>query len=487
MERRVQHLVKTIFVLLLSLDLDLQGVFGNNEVESHLEMGKKLIQEGKMADALEHYNMAVSGDPSNYLTYFKRATVYLALGQSKKALPDLSKVVELKPDFHQARLQRANTNLKLGLLDVALPDYNHLMSSDNSATEEAKIQNEKINEVKSSQTNIEMLLSSGDCVNAVHLLSVAVEVSPWDLTLRKRRADCYEKLEQYQSAISDIKMTTKLVADNTEAFYRASQLYYMLGEEEDSLKEIRECLRLDPDHKTCFPFYKKVKKLNKQLSTASDAMKENRYSDAIDKLISALESHGDVKSFKLRIQSQLCHSYSKIGDITEGKHWCDIARESDPDNIDVLCDYAELQISEEEYDEAIKTYQQASQIDNQNQRVKDGLNKAQNLLKQSQKRDYYKILGVKRSASVKDINKAYRKLAKEWHPDKYEGEDKKKAEKMFYDIAAAKEVLTDKEKREKFDNGEDPLDPEQQHGPSGFHHGGFPFGGGGFTFKFHFG
>ena len=75
--------------------------------------------------------------------------------------------------------------------------------------------------------------------------------------------------------------------------------------------------------------------------------------------------------------------------------------------------------------------------------VKDGLKRAQNLLKQSQKRDYYKILGVKRSATTKQINKAYRKLAKEWHPDKYEGEDKEKAEKMFYDIAAAKEVLTD--------------------------------------------
>jgi len=39
--------------------------------------------------------------------------------------------------------------------------------------------------------------------------------------------------------------------------------------------------------------------------------------------------------------------------------------------------------------------------------------------------------------------KAYRKLAAQWHPDQYNGDDKEKAEKMFIDIAAAKEVLTD--------------------------------------------
>ena len=48
-----------------------------------------------------------------------------------------------------------------------------------------------------------------------------------------------------------------------------------------------------------------------------------------------------------------------------------------------------------------------------------------------------------RQATKQEINKAYRNLAKEWHPDAYEGEDKEKAEKMFYDVAAAKEVLTD--------------------------------------------
>ena len=49
-----------------------------------------------------------------------------------------------------------------------------------------------------------------------------------------------------------------------------------------------------------------------------------------------------------------------------------------------------------------------------------------------------------RTARKKEILKAYRKLAAIWHPDKYDGDDKAKAEKKFIDIAAAKEVLTDK-------------------------------------------
>ena len=43
------------------------------------------------------------GDPDNFLTYFKRATVFLAMGRSKSALPDLERVLELRPDFFQVR------------------------------------------------------------------------------------------------------------------------------------------------------------------------------------------------------------------------------------------------------------------------------------------------------------------------------------------------------------------------------------------------
>ena len=129
------------------------------------------------------------------------------------------------------------------------------------------------------------------------------------------------------------------------------------------------------------------------------------------------------------------------------------------------------------------------EIDPNFQRATEGLQRAQQRQKISETRDYYKILEVPRTASKREIIKAYRKAAQKWHPDNFQDpEEKKRAEKKFIDIAAAKEVLTNEEKREMFDRGEDPLDPE-----SGKHQQGFnpfrefhQFHGSPFQFKFHF-
>lgn len=65
--------------------------------------------------------------------------------------------------------------------------------------------------------------------------------------------------------------------------------------------------------------------------------------------------------------------------------------------------------------------------------------------------DYYKILGVERNASEKEIRNAYRKLARKHHPDLQPPEQKEKAEKEFKMINEAYEVLKDKDKRERYD------------------------------------
>lgn len=68
------------------------------------------------------------------------------------------------------------------------------------------------------------------------------------------------------------------------------------------------------------------------------------------------------------------------------------------------------------------------------------------------KRDYYEVLGVARNASQDEIKSAFRRLAKEWHPDRHPAERKKLAEEKFKEIAEAYEVLADPDKRRKYDS-----------------------------------
>ncbi len=65
--------------------------------------------------------------------------------------------------------------------------------------------------------------------------------------------------------------------------------------------------------------------------------------------------------------------------------------------------------------------------------------------------DYYEILGVSRQATEKEIKTAFRKLARQWHPDLHTEKDKEAAEEKFKQINEAYEVLSDPEKRAKYD------------------------------------
>ena len=66
-------------------------------------------------------------------------------------------------------------------------------------------------------------------------------------------------------------------------------------------------------------------------------------------------------------------------------------------------------------------------------------------------RDYYQILGVPRTASSDDIKKAFRRLARQYHPDLHVGTKKAEMEKKFKELNEAQEVLTDPDKRKKYD------------------------------------
>ncbi len=92
-------------------------------------------------------------------------------------------------------------------------------------------------------------------------------------------------------------------------------------------------------------------------------------------------------------------------------------------------------------------------------------------------KDYYKVLGVEKTASKDEIKKKYRKLAQKYHPDKNAGN--KQAEEKFKEISEANQVLSDDEKRRKYDQLGSNWNQFQQGGGGGFDFSQFTGQGGG--------
>ena len=99
-------------------------------------------------------------------------------------------------------------------------------------------------------------------------------------------------------------------------------------------------------------------------------------------------------------------------------------------------------------------------------------------------KDYYEVLGVPSTATEKDLTRAYRKLAKQYHPDANPGDTE--AEERFKEVSAANDVLSDPEKRKEYDQVREMVAQGVGPGGPGGFGGGFPggYGAGGQTFSF---
>lgn len=452
----------------------------SDSASDHLEFAQKLMIAGQYNDALQHFHEAINNDPNNYLTYFKRATVLLALNRPKAALEDLNRALELKRDFSPALSQRGSLHVKFGNLDNAQLDYEHIINLE-PHNQDALMMFDRINRIREDINNVQDLIEENQYDVALNTLVQIIEVVPYNAELLKVRAEAFERVGETRRAITDYRTLAKLSVD-AATYLTIARLCFRLGEVEESLNNVRECLKLDPDHKSCMEFYKPVKKLNNHIKNMVNSKNSNDNEDCNTqgqnalKMLSKHYQNQPLLPLIYSIKSVMCHCLSKSADIAEGIKICDEALErSDEggiegiaiDKAEVICDKADLLAEKEEYAEAMKLFQQSNKI-RQSNRAREGAEKMKRLQHQKnkpKKRDYYKILGVNRHADENEINKAYRKLAAKWHPDRHKDEAAKKAaQAKFMDIADAKSVLTDAKKRRQFDSGEDPLDPETKQG-----------------------
>jgi len=332
----------------------------------------------------------------------------------------------------------------------------------------------QINDVLEAQNALKVAQDAekaGDFQKCVESAATALAVSPMLTSLWQLRARCAIAQGDTEGAVGDltycllnaaltIRQASKLASDAGINLELANLLFYSLNDASSALNAIKKCLHHDPEHKQCKKEFRMLKNANKSLTQLQNHIGSEHWHQAISILIKEGlldQISSQVTQLKRdnllkpnspnRLLGQLeewtCQAYSGLKKHAIARPHCDAALSLNPNSVPCLLAKAEHLLTSESYDEAIQILKQANEASGgQSQQVRQQMERAQKLLRQSKKRDYYKILGVPRDADARTIRKAYRDLSKKYHPDKYRGDlDPEAVSRKMAEINQAWEVL----------------------------------------------
>lgn len=135
----------------------------------------------------------------------------------------------------KGRVQRGNILLKQGLLDNSAEDFRFALKHQH-AHEESQQNLLKINSIRSVIEQANNYYANGDFSNAETLLDKAIEHCQWDAELHKKRAKCRLARNDVQNSIADMRVIARLIPDSTGAYLEMAQMYYQIGDVENSLR-----------------------------------------------------------------------------------------------------------------------------------------------------------------------------------------------------------------------------------------------------------
>ncbi|KAG9011824.1 hypothetical protein FRB94_007550 [Tulasnella sp. JGI-2019a] len=462
-----------------------------------------LLGAGQFQDAAKSYSDAIELSPADYLLYYKRATAYFSLSRHSAALDDVESVLRMTDGtFHQAFMMKARILSKEGEWTKARQELKRFQDKAGKNDKDAGDLLFSIMEGEDATKKAFQARRRGVTEVCIENASKAIQTASHNIHLRETRAECALMAGDYESAIGDLTRLTHLIPTATNLLLRLAHLnYYILGTTPQAMSALKQCLHHDPDNKSCrkshrlfkaqIKEFEKLEKLDQAANPRGVLRIVVGYQDTLgliskldEQLRTSTESMGLPSGVDATVISQprkmlykaACKAYSTAKEPSKGVSYCEVLLKMDPEDSDALMSGGDIAMTKEEWEEAVRAYDKAFEASGRSSReIQEKLQKAQRLLKQSKAKDYYKVLGVSRDADERTIKKAYRTKAKEAHPDKGGSEAKMAA------VSEAYEVLKSPELRARFDNGDDPNDPDSARGPGGhpfqqgFHQGGQQF------------
>jgi len=484
-------------------------------VKGYLRAANCYLQLGKVQQAITQYQQALIYDPKNTtglteLQSAKRAWNLLgqirkemeSLGEQqqqahreeqhwKSVLAQIESAISLCPFSDELKLMKAKVLLALKKYNDALALSSNILRHDNTNMDAIYVRSESIflsgnlsGAIRQLRQGLELdpdnaacrklikriqlletkkmegneAFSSGYVEKAYDIYTEALSIEPRCDALNSiifcNRAATLMKLKKWSEALNDCNQTIALDPKNLKAYLRRASCHTNLAEYEEAGKLPRLWLT------TLLP-------VGYALKTFKHAPIHSSIHPSI---------HPSILSSPLSIYLLIRLAHKASGHILSHFYY--------------VCKWIVCNL--------VRDYEKAVQMDPDNMDLKRSLNEAKLTLKRSKRKDYYKILDISKDADDSQIKAAYKRQALRWHPDKNSEseESRKQAEKVFKDVGEAYAVLSDPQKRRRFDAGEDLEDLESGGmenvdinqifqtffgggpfaGQSGFGNGGGPFG-----------
>merc|ERR1712183_491165 len=426
------------------------------------EEGNQLYKLKQYRDALSKYSEAIDLCPQCVSFYGNRSACYLMLGQPRQALEDARTSTNLDPDFTKGWTRVARYCVMLGDTVSARQALTKLGDlGDDNPTEQRNIEM-----VERMLTDSQQAYQAKDYRKSLWCLDKTLEVATHSSTIKTSRAECLAFLGRYAEASETANSVLQIDNMNADAIYVRGLCLYYEDNVDRAFSHFTQVLRFAPDHVRAKEIYKKAKSLKAKKEEGNAAFKAGNLDEAYKLYSEALLIDPCNRSTNAKLHFNRATVAAKLKKTGECLTDCDKALELDPNYTKAALRRAKCYMETEQYEEAIRDYERILKSDKSNMEYRQLLQEAKLELKKSKRKDYYKILGVEKSANDDEIKKAYRKRAMVHHPDRHSSaseDEKKDAEKKFKEIGEAYGVLSDPKKRARYDQGHD-IDDLEGHG-----------------------
>ncbi|KAI1293545.1 DnaJ -like protein subfamily C member 7 [Halotydeus destructor] len=473
---------------------------GKELAEAKKDEGNKWYKQGKYNEAVRCYSEAIDLAPHVSSFYGNRCACYMMVNKFKLALEDAQKSVKIDNTFVKGYVREAKCHLALGEADQADRSLQAIQGLEPNNSDLVK-ERGNLDRLRKAVAEVQKHVANKDSRSVVYYSNRVLELAPEYTKFKLVKAEALALQQKYQDAQDIVTDILRVDSMNADALYIRGMVLYYQDNIDKALTHFQQALRFNPDNEKCRTLFKKVKLLKTKKDGGNEAFKANKLQEALALYNESLDVDPLNSATNAKIYLNRAIVHNKLGKQHSALEDCNKAIELDSNYIKAYLKRARLHMDLEMFEESVRDYDLVYKKEKtaENKRF---LEHAKLELKKSQRKDYYKILGVERNANDDEIKRAYKKRALVHHPDRHASAtdtEKREQEKKFKEIGEAYAILSDSRKRTRYDQGVDidgsgeyspgyaDIDPTSifnaffagGNGPAGFGGHQFNFGGGG--------